>query len=87
MAGLIKKCCNCRSDLHEINGTATVQCEKCQKNEAKYGKYQISKLNGVISQRDACVLEKDKRQLLKEKEEAVQAVHEKYRLASKQAKK
>ncbi|KAK6729913.1 hypothetical protein RB195_006767 [Necator americanus] len=36
---LMKKCCNCRSDLPESNGAgSSVQCEKCQKNEAKYGK-------------------------------------------------
>lgn len=36
---LMKKCCNCRSDLSENNGASnSVQCEKCQKNEAKYGK-------------------------------------------------
>ncbi|WKX91848.1 hypothetical protein Q1695_010126 [Nippostrongylus brasiliensis] len=36
---LMKKCCNCRSDLPEANGAgSSVQCEKCQKNEAKYGK-------------------------------------------------
>ncbi|KJH42951.1 hypothetical protein DICVIV_11053 [Dictyocaulus viviparus] len=37
---LMKKCCNCRSDLPESNGagSSSVQCEKCQKNEAKYGK-------------------------------------------------
>ncbi|ETN68499.1 hypothetical protein NECAME_05582 [Necator americanus] len=35
----MKKCCNCRSDLPESNGAgSSVQCEKCQKNEAKYGK-------------------------------------------------
>ncbi|XGW23365.1 hypothetical protein V3C99_005533 [Haemonchus contortus] len=36
---LMKKCCNCRSDLPESNGAgSSVQCEKCQRNEAKYGK-------------------------------------------------
>ncbi|KAK5980120.1 hypothetical protein GCK32_008936 [Trichostrongylus colubriformis] len=36
---LMKKCCNCRSNLPESNGAgSSVQCEKCQKNEAKYGK-------------------------------------------------
>lgn len=68
---------------------------------------QIAKLNGVIQSKDQNILEKDKKiaaltadlasaerkhrekfqQLLKEREEAVQTVHEKYRQASKQAKK
>ncbi|KAF8368286.1 hypothetical protein PRIPAC_86115 [Pristionchus pacificus] len=36
MSAIVKKCCNCRCDLP--SGSSTVQCEKCQKNEAKYGK-------------------------------------------------